>query len=192
VEVTDDRELMERFQQRGDPAAFEVLFQRHRLGLFHFLVRLSGSRTVAEEVSQQAWLRLIELAEERRYRPEAAFRTILYALARNRWVDEYLRRHEATRSTPLEDPEAGVESMAAIDADLSELIARRESEAAVSEALAALPSEQREVVVLWMQGFELVEVARITGARWHTVVSRKRYALEKLRRALAPIAGEAR
>jgi DNA-directed RNA polymerase specialized sigma24 family protein len=53
-------------------------------------------------------------------------------------------------------------------------------------ALRDLPPEQREVVVLWMQGLELVEVARITGDSWHTIVSRKRYALAKLKRLLDP------
>ena len=41
----------------------------------------------------------------------------------------------------------------------------------------ALPVEQYEVIALWMQGFSLTEVAEITGAPWHTVVSRKTYAL---------------
>lgn len=192
VQVADDQELMRRFQERGDPAAFEVVFQRHRSGLFRFLLRLSGSASVAEEVSQQTWLQIVELAREGRYRPTATFRTTLYCLARNRWVDDYVRRHEATHVTPLDDPEAGLEELQAMDADVTEILARKESEASVTEALATLPSEQREVIVLWMQGFELVEVARITGSRWHTVVSRKRYAMEKLRRALGRETREAR
>jgi len=191
-EGADDRELMRRFQERGDPAAFEAVFQRHKLGLFRFLIRLSGSATVAEEVSQQTWLEVVELAREGRYRPAASFGTTLYCLARNRWMDDYVRRHEATRTTPLDDPEAAVEELPATDTDPNELLARRESEAAVTEALASLPSEQREVIALWMQGFELVEVARITGAPWHTVVSRKRYALDKLRRTLGLATREAR
>lgn len=192
VEGADDHELMRRFQERGDSAAFEVVFQRHKLGLFRFLIRLSGSPNVAEEVSQQAWLQVVELARGGRYRPVASFRTTLYCLARNRWVDEYVRKHEATHATWLDDPEAAVDELEAADSDLTELFARRESEAAVSEAVAGLPSEQREVIALWMQGFDLVEVARITGVRWHTVVSRKRYALEKLRRAFGPAARKAR
>jgi RNA polymerase sigma-70 factor, ECF subfamily len=185
VEGPDDRELMGRFQERRDVAAFEALFLRHRTGLFRFLVRLSGNPTVAEEVSQQAWLRLIELADQRRYRPRSSFRTALYSLARNRWVDDCLRRREATRSMSLDDPEAGIEHLAAPDDDLGDALGQREMEMEATEALASLPSLQREVLALWMQGFELVEVARVTGARWHTVVSRKRYALEKLRRTLA-------
>lgn len=192
VEGSDDRELMTRFQERGDPAAFEALFHRHRTGLFRFLVRLSGNPTVAEEVSQQTWLQLIELAERRRYRPTASFRTALYSLARNRWVDDHLRRKEATRSLPLDDPRAAIDQLPAEDRDLGEALIQQQDAVAVSEALASLPSEQREVVALWMQGFELVDVARITGARWHTVVSRKRYALEKLRRTLAVHAGAVR
>ncbi len=180
----DDWELMRRFQDRGDDVAFESLFRRHREGLYQFLLRLSRSPTVAEEVSQQTWLKLVELAGQGRYRAAAPFRTALFSMARNRFLDEHVRRHEATRSIPIDDPDVG--ELPDGGADIGVFLERLESQAAVEQALGALPRAQAEVVALWMQGFELVEVARITGAPWHTVVSRKRYALEKLRRALAP------
>lgn len=174
---------MRRFQERGDAAAFESLFRRHKAGLHQFLLRLSGSATAAEEVSQQTWLKVVELAEQRRYRPAAPFRAALFSMARNHYFDEYVRRHGATRSIPLEDAEVG--ELPDGDDDAGELVERLERQAAVEQALGALPPAQAEVMALWMQGFELGEVARITGAPWHTVVSRKRYALAKLRRALA-------
>ncbi len=138
------------------------------------------------EVSQQTWLKLIELAKRGRYQPTAPFWTMLYTLARNRWMDEYVRRREAARSVPMDEAQDEVAELPTGATEVGDLLARRESEAALAKAMALLPPEQREVVALWMQGFQLVEVARITGARWHTVVNRKRYALEKLRRQLAP------
>jgi len=177
-------------QERGDAAGFEMIFHRHKGGLYRFLLQLSGNATVAEEVSQQTWLKLIELAEQGRYKPTASFRTMLYTLARNRWMDEHVRRREAVRSVPMDEAQEELAEIPTGGPEVGDLLARRESEAALAEAMAMLPPEQREVVALWMQGFQLVEVARITGARWHTVVNRKRYALEKLRRHLAPMLQE--
>jgi RNA polymerase sigma-70 factor (ECF subfamily) len=171
---------MRRFQDGCDPGAFETLFRRHSAGLYQFLLRLSGRPAVAEEASQQTWLKLVEMAEADRYRP-GPFRAMLFSMARNHYFDAYVRSHEATRSSPLDE----IGDLPDDDADVGRLLERREGEEAVERALGALPPAQAEVVVLWLQGFELAEVARITGASWHTVVSRKRYALVKLRRVLA-------
>jgi DNA-directed RNA polymerase specialized sigma24 family protein len=54
----------------------------------------------------------------------------------------------------------------------------------LQRVIALLPVEQREVVVLWAQGHELTVIAQIAGVPWETVVSRKKYALAKLRAAL--------
>jgi len=178
---------MTSFQESGDAAAFEALFHRHKGGLYRFLLRLSGNPAVAEEVSQQTWLKMIELAEQGRYEPVAQFRTLLYALARNRWMDDHVRRHEPSRTMPLDEARAEVLEMPSGDPDAADLLVLREGEAALAQALTALPPEQLEVVALWMQGFRLVDVARITGAGWHTVVSRKRYALARLRQQLLPL-----
>ncbi len=185
---SDDEALMQRFQELGDAAAFEILFARHRTGLHGFLLRLSGSASVAEEVSQQTWLKVVELAERGRYRTAGPFRTALFTMGRNRYIDEYVRGAGATRSIPLDDPQVGELPDGGMDA--GRLFDELETSAELEQALAALPMPQAEVIALWMQGFELAEVARITGASWHTVMSRKRYGLEKLRRALTPRAQE--
>ena len=51
----------------------------------------------------------------------------------------------------------------------------------LEQAMQTLPLEQREVLALWMQGVELVEVAGLTGVPWATLVSRKKYGLRKIR-----------
>mgnify|MGYP006172720495 CR=1 FL=1 len=51
----DDETLMLAYRD-GDASAFDVLYQRHRQRLFHFLVRKTGSRETGEELYQEAWL----------------------------------------------------------------------------------------------------------------------------------------
>ncbi len=180
-----DTALMLRFQTEGDYGAFEELFHRHRDGLIGFLRRLSGSQAVAEDISQQSWLKLIELARGGGYvSTGAAFRTFLFTVARNHYFDEYHRKHEIVRTESLEarsewageivDPAHGPSQRASV----AEVRGRLEA------ALSTLPAEQREVVALWSTGLDLKTVAEITGSPWHTVVSRKKYAIGKLRAVL--------
>jgi RNA polymerase sigma-70 factor (ECF subfamily) len=184
-QASDDQALMLRFQDEGDVRAFEELFARHRDGLYRFVLKLSLNPAAAEDISQHTWMRLIEVAEAGRYfaSANASFRTYLYTVARNRYFDEYTRHHEVTHSESLD---ANGLDFPDEDSETPEQVcARLQSHERVGQALRDLPPDQREVVVLWMQGLELVDVARITGASWHTVVSRKRYALAKLKRSLS-------
>ncbi|NNM00643.1 MAG: RNA polymerase subunit sigma, partial [Gammaproteobacteria bacterium] len=80
----DDAALMLAYAG-GDAAAFEILYARHRNGLFRYLVRMIGNRAESEEVFQEVWLNLINARE--RYAPTAKFSTYLYTLAHHRAVD---------------------------------------------------------------------------------------------------------
>lgn len=173
---------MVRFQRRGSMADFETLFSRHREALLAFLVHLAGDVTAAEDVSQQTWLKVIDAARRGAWAPRAAFRTWLFTLARNHYIDEYHRRHANTLTgplpdTPLVDEESG----------------RRPEETAVEDerarllhaAMQELPREQREVLALWATGTSIEEMVQIIGAPRDTVLSRRKYGLKRLRRSLA-------
>lgn len=172
------------FQERGKVAAFEELFQRHRVPLYRYLRAVSCSAEIAEEISQLAWLKLIEAARAAKYNAtsQSSFKTWLYTLARNQYIDQYLRSHARSRTlTNSEDLLIDTfEDANPVDAtvDLERLAGTLE------RAIALLPAEQREVIVLWAQGHELTVIAQIAQVPWETVVSRKKYALAKLRDAL--------
>lgn len=182
-----DAELMESFQNDGDYVAFEALFRRHRDGLRAFLQRLTSDPNAAEDVSQWTWLRLIETARRRGYvRTEgAAFRTWLFTLARNRFVDDYLRRADVARVIPFPD---GLAESLPQSTDTCDPFEHYVNAGQVREimdaALGKLPFQQREVVALWSAGFDAETIARLTHAPRDTVLSRKKYALARLRTAL--------
>lgn len=178
-----DEALLLRYRE-GDVAAFEVLLDRHRDGVFRFLLRLLGDRARAEDLGQECWLRVIAAAP--RWTHRARFKTWLYTVARNLAADEARRarhrRHESLDSIaahPIGDsicaPGSSPDEMAD-DALLRPVLER---------AIAALPAEQREVFLLReYEGVTFAEIAEITAAPLPTVKSRMRYALEALRRAL--------
>ena len=193
-EADGDDELMFRFQRDHDYTAFEELFGRHKDVLLRFLARLLGDIATAHDASQQTWLKVIEVARRQDYlaQPDARFRTWLLTLARNHAIDEYQRKFAVTRTVALTDelrekslngPIAGQQAPSdPLDDANREQIARR-----LANAIQDLPLEQREVIALWIAEVEPAAIAEITGAPRDTVLSRKKYALGKLRNALGDL-----
>lgn len=188
----DDETLMLRFQQNGDYAAFESLFRRHKDGFVTFLTRMSGNVTIAEDISQLVWLKLIDVAKEARYSAKAGFRTYLYTLGRNRYIDAYHRKFDETRTESLDETtHAG--NPGPVEREQPEMIlASDERTRIVNRAIASLPMEQRDVVAMWASGIGFDLIGKITSAPRDTVISRKKYGIKKMRAALeeAGIAGD--
>ena len=147
---------------RGDAAAFDALLGRHEGAVFHYLLRLIADRDLAEDLAQECWLRVWRARHS--YRPTAAFRTWLFTVARRLVLDHAKAPHLPT--VPLEDmlPDGSSPCSEVITGAL---------EQAIGEALARLPPEQREAVVLRdMEGLPYADIARITGCPLGTVKSR--------------------
>jgi len=181
-EPARDEDLMLAYRD-GQPAAFDVLYRRHKGALFRYLLRQCRDPATAEELFQDVWLNLIR--SRAGYVISSRFTTYLYRIAHNRLIDHY-RRRVPTALVSYEDPE-----------DLPDLAASRQTEPHVAyEAKAQLervlavvedlPSAQREAFVLQNEaGMSIDEIAEATGVTRETAKSRLRYAMNKLRAGLA-------
>ena len=159
----------------GDAAAFEALYRRHKDALYRYLLRGTSSPDLAAELFQDVWKNLIQA--RLRYRPDAPFGAYLFKLAHNRLTDHY-RMQRPTTEVP--------EDLPAPEAERPDAAAARTFEARrLLRALAVLPPEQREVIVLREErDLTLEQIAEIQGVGRETVKSRLRYALVKLREVL--------
>ena len=182
MDLEDDGELMLRYA-RGDMRAFEVLYQRHRGGLYRYLSRHTRNPEAANDLFQEVWSRVI--ASRDRYEPRAKFQTFLYRIAHNCFVD-YCRRASVRAEVSGDGEEDWQTSLPAPDDDQPDARAERaQALARYKAALAALPSEQRDVFLLYEEsGLTLEEIAVITAVGLETAKSRLRYAVSKLRHAL--------
>jgi RNA polymerase sigma-70 factor (ECF subfamily) len=174
----DDSALMLRYQD-GDTAAFEALYRRHNDSLYRYLLRLSLDSQVAEDVFQDAWAKIIRARAG--YRPTARFSTYLFRVAHNCFID-YLRRNRRHTHAGTVDPDQTESEVQSPD-DLAErTLARRRLEA----GLAALPEDQRDAFLLYEEaGLSIDDIARVTDVNRETAKSRLRYAVRKLRSAIA-------
>lgn len=182
-----DEELVAAYRH-GDAGAFELLLRRHRAPLFTFLLRMSNDRERAEDLTQEAFLRVIKSAQE--WEERARFQTWLYTIARNLCVDASRReRFRRADSLDAEGPDGAspmVDSVPSPGIDPARGAASARLRPLLAKALVSLPAEQREVFVLREQGgLPFKEIAEIVRANENTVKSRMRYALEGLRKALA-------
>ena len=142
--------------QRRDQAAFSRLVSRHLTSVHRYLVRLTGSDADAEELSQEAFLRLWERAGS--YRPgKVKLSTWLHRVAHNLAVDELRRRR------PTESAHEG-ELLADEAADPETIAASRETDERLQAALGQLPDGQRAALLLCqVQGFSNRDAAEILG-----------------------------
>jgi len=179
----DDTTLMLRYRD-GDVAAFEILYGRHKDALFRYFLRQCGDRDTAAELFQELWLRLVR--NRTRYTASAKFTTYVYTLAHSCFIDYWRRckrkplQLESDGDCPLDehaDPGARA---------VEDQVAGLEAHARLATALEVLPPEQREAFLLREEGgLSLEEIAAATGVGRETAKSRLRYAVGRLRSALA-------
>lgn len=180
VQSPSDETLMLAYAN-GDGDAFAELYARHRARLFHYLLGQLRDRSLAEELFQDVWQKMIHARNG--WRPDAAFATWLFRIAHNRLNDHW----RAARHRPVAPDDADERTARLADTCTPELLADEQAQRLeLRQALAELPPEQQEVVILRLeQELSLEEIGQITGVGRETVKSRLRYAMDKLRARLS-------
>ncbi len=165
--MTTDEELMTR-AGRGDMGAFERLVERHQRGALKIAYHYLGRRAMAEDVVQDAFLRILERAGS--YRPTASFRTYLSRVIWHLCVDRYRKGAPAPLEAagPRADPAAEPEARAM----------QAEQGALIEQAISRLPDRQRMAVVLkyveQMSYREIAEALETTPGAVDSLLSRAR------------------
>ncbi len=179
MSAPDDRELMTRVQA-GDREAFAMLVERHKVSLVRFLTALSRDRDRAEEVAQDAFVRLFELSH--RYEERGQFAPYLYRIASNLLRTEDRKRRRRALLLKVFGQNGTHES-----ASPQTVYLQDELRARLSEALSALPLRYRSPLVLRdMEGWSYGDIARALGCGEGTVKSRIHRGRERLKQLLAP------
>jgi RNA polymerase sigma-70 factor (ECF subfamily) len=188
-------EVLLQAYRAGDVRAFERLVARHEKPVWNFIRRFVHDAATAEDLLQEVFLRVVKSADE--WRGAAKFSTWLYTIARNLTID-HARRAVHRNAASLDAERDGGEStttlhdrIASTDRRADEVATDRETKRRIDDAVAALPAEQREVFLMReVMEMPFAEIAAAVGASEPTVKSRMRYALEKLRAALAELGDE--
>jgi RNA polymerase sigma-70 factor (ECF subfamily) len=165
----------------GDEQALASFYDRYRLILFGLILRILHSQPEAEDVLQEVFLQVWQRAssfDETRGRPF----TWLVTLARSRAIDRLrsLGSRDRTANEAGREAEATGETRDAVDDAI-----RSEQGETVRRALAALPDEQRNTLVLaYFEGLTQTEIAERLATPLGTVKTRMRSGMIKLRELL--------
>lgn len=184
----NDSELL-RAMLAGDEEALALLYRRRQSGIYRFALQMSGSRTIAEDVTQEVFLFLMR--DGHVFDPtRGTVSAFLFGVARN----HVLRRLRGEQLlAPLgDDFEDDVPALYA-STDLCPLddLTRAETIESVRKAVLSLPSKYREVVVLCeLQDISYGETAEILGCAIGTVRSRLHRARALLLAKLRPAESE--
>ncbi|MGA2031862.1 MAG: sigma-70 family RNA polymerase sigma factor [Thermoguttaceae bacterium] len=177
----------------GDLRRFDVLVDRYNVRLTAYLAHRVPDRQHAEDLAQEAFLRMFRAARMGGYSGRAAVSTWLFTIADNCATD-FLRASGrqplALESDMAIDPGDGrsgaLDRFSSADLDPADAAAHCESQDRADALLASLPEEQRRVVALKiLGGLTLSEVAAVVGCPVGTVKSRLLYGLRKIEALLA-------
>jgi RNA polymerase sigma-70 factor, ECF subfamily len=189
-----DEALMIRFQA-GERSVFAVLVKRYQGPLYNFALRHLRNPSSAEEVVQDAFVRLVQNAAD--FKHEARFSTWMFTIVRNLCIDQIrkasLRRHPSLEERKRTGAGAGEgegptlgEQTADSRANVERSAVQTEIRERLMQAVDQLPDEQREVFLMReVSNLPFKEIAEIVGIPENTVKSRMRYALERLQAALS-------
>jgi RNA polymerase sigma-70 factor (ECF subfamily) len=170
--------ILIRSMANGDKRAFKLLYVRHHMRIFRFVIRLVGNESTAEEVVNDVFLQAWRHAQG--FKGNSQVGTWLLAIARFKAISKCRRRSEDQLN----------EGTAAVIEDCSDTpsvaMEKRERSAILQKCLAKLSPIHRDVInLIYYQGKKVEEVAQFTGAPISTIRTRMHYARNRMAELLA-------
>ncbi len=178
---SDERILIER-AAAGDRDAAERLVRAHQESVYAYILRLSGRADVAEDVVQEAFVRVFTHLD--RFDPRFRFSTWLFTIARRLYVNACQKHRPLYDSDAVgrapNGPNAHAERAEAVDVEV-----RANAREALAMALEELTDEQREALILFHQhNWPIALIAEHMGMPEGTIKSHLHRARRRMRQAL--------
>ncbi len=152
--LTDEALMLE--IRNGAVGKLAVLFERHHRQLFSFFYRLTCNRELSEDLVQDVFFRLLKFRET--YVPKTSFSAWMYQVARNAQIDAFRKRKSETSWSDSRPEPISAEP------HIEDRLRKRQDVAPLQRAMAALPAEKREVLVLCRyQNLKYHEIGKIIG-----------------------------
>ncbi|MDQ3856270.1 MAG: sigma-70 family RNA polymerase sigma factor [Chloroflexota bacterium] len=170
---------------KGDDSALELLYDRYSGPVFSLALRIVQNQQVAEELTQEVFLRIWRQAATYR-RERGRFASWVFGITHHLAVDE-IRRAQSRPQQVHDDPASSWSLLEVADSqpnpDQAVLSGLRRDQ--IVSALESLPGNQREVIELsYFRGLTQSEIAERTGEPLGTIKTRTRLALLRLRSTL--------
>jgi RNA polymerase sigma-70 factor (ECF subfamily) len=177
--LVNDEQLPVAEARAGQTAAWDTLFHRYQLPLYTYVQKLTRHEQSSLDIVQETFIKAVRHINT--LRDDARFGSWMFRIAHQQCQQHWrkLRPVESIEDSPGDEPVDSANN------PLDELLAAEQEELFLA-AIDALPEEHRSVVLLHcLEGFQLAEIADITGVPVGTVKSRLFNARKTLRTQLA-------
>ncbi|MCD6012817.1 MAG: sigma-70 family polymerase sigma factor [Flavipsychrobacter sp.] len=177
-----DAELIHEYIH-GHEQALEVLINRYKDKVYTSVYMLVKDKYLAEDIFQDAFLKMIKTIKEGRYAEQGKFLPWAIRVAHNLCMDHFRR---SKQQIPVTLPDGQDISVLFGAGDMaSDGIEKRQVHESVRKLVEGLPEEQREVIVLRIYSdLSFKEISELTGVSINTALGRMRYALINLRKLI--------
>ncbi len=182
--VLSDHELVMAYVD-GHHASFEILLNRHKSAVRAYIMKLVRDTTVAEDIFQDTFIKVINTLKSGKYTDEGKFLPWVNRIAHNLVID-YFRKNKRMPMYNSPDEDFDIFSTIKIyDNNIEDRIIRNQLHNSMHKFIEKLPKEQKEV--LYMRHFgdlSFNEIAEQTNVSINTALGRMRYALINLRKMM--------
>jgi RNA polymerase sigma-70 factor (ECF subfamily) len=190
VALEHDAELMLRVRE-GDSACFALLLDRHRTPVIHFLYRMVQNQAIAEELAQEAFLRVYR--SRATYEPTAKFTTWLFRIATHlalNWIRDS-KNEKGQESLDQELIEGAARQVEDHRPTVEHRLLRAAEMAEIREAIEALPAKQRAAVLMHKYDeLDYAQISRVLDCSESAIKSLLFRAYETLRSRLSHLSGQ--
>lgn len=193
--VTDNTQVVSETTERRQRREFEELVRRHHASAFNVAYRMTGSRTDAEDLTQEAFLRAYRFFGN--YRREMPFESWLYKIMSNVWIDTLRRKPKNGAPISLDQAMGATEQPLDVPDDRptpEEDLMERTFDTRVQAALSAVNKDFRMAIILAdIEGMSYEEIADIMKCSIGTVrsrIHRGRQAMKEKLGSLRDLLGE--
>lgn len=187
-----DIELINLYNKSNNSVYFKELMDRYNAALYSYIIRKLKNEDDARDIYQETWLKVARSLSS--YKDESKFANYLFFIATNACYDHFRRiKNDEQNLTKIiirdpgnADEEYGNfwENIKSLDLNPEEENIKREQKEYLNELIGNLPENQKEVFLLRSEGFSFKEIAEITKTPINSLLSRMKYALDKLKKAI--------
>ncbi|AZI33784.1 RNA polymerase sigma factor [Kaistella carnis] len=174
--------------KNGDEKALSILIERHQKEIFTYIFYKLMDETLANDIFQDTFMKIIVTLKEGRYKEEGKFVLWAKRIAHNLIIDYYRlkAKHNKVSETSYENEEFSIFDLISVqEENIEEQLVSRQIQHDLMRMLDYLPENQQEVIKLrFFDGLSFKEIAEQTETSINTTLGRVRYALINLRKIM--------
>jgi RNA polymerase sigma factor (sigma-70 family) len=181
--IISDEELIAQYLN-GNEMCLKMLINRHKSKIFTSIYLLVKDRALAEDIFQDAFVKVINTLRKGSYQEEGKFLQWVIRIARNLVIDHF---RKLSKLPTISDTEGNdiFSYISIADENREDEIIREQSHDRVRQLIQQLPEEQKEVLILrHYANLSFKEIADLTGVSINTALGRMRYALTNMRKLI--------